>query len=173
MTGYRSPDGRRAVVNAGIGAQGIMGDKRMKNGLKAIFVMFLAALMSGCGEDTPEDRLRQVMAQMEEAVEARRPSDFIEHVSDDFSGESGQLDRDNLRRYLASQMMGPDSISVVMGPAEIKLHGEDRATVKVTALVTGGRFLPERGERLDIESGWRLEDGEWRCYAATWTPKGT
>lgn len=154
-----------------------MGDKRMKIGPKPRFAPLLIALLivflGGCGSDTPEDRLRETMAQMEEAVEGRRPSAFIEHVTDDFSGESGQLDRDNLRRYLASQMMGPDSISVVLGPADIKLHGADRATVRVTALVTGGRFIPERGERLEIESGWRLEDGDWRCYVATWTPKGT
>ena len=148
-----------------------MGDKRMKNRPNAWLAAGFFALLGGCGEDSPEDRLRESMAKMEEAVEGRRPSDFIEYVTDDFSGESGQLDRDNLRRYLASQMMGPDSISVILGPADIKLHGADRATVKVTALVTGGRFIPERGERLDIESGWRVEDGDWRCYAATWTPK--
>lgn len=148
-----------------------MGDKRMNCGPKAWLLIALAALLAGCGSDSPEDRLRQTMALMEEAVEGRRPSDFIEHVADDFSGEQGQLDRDNLRRYLASQMMGPDSISVVLGPADVTLHGGDRATVKVTALVTGGRFLPERGERLDIQSGWRLEEGNWRCYTATWTPK--
>lgn len=169
MTGYRWLRGVRGIRTGSIGAQGTMGDKRMKQGLPAL----LAILLAACGSDTPEDRLRDTIAQMEEAVEGRRPSAFIEHVTDDFSGESGQLDRDSLRRYLAAQMMGSDSIGVVLGPARVTLHGADRATVRVSAFVTGGRFIPERGETLQIESGWRLEDGDWRCYAATWMPKGT
>ena len=38
----------------------------------------------------------------------------------------------------------------------------------VTAIVLGGRGLPESGRTLTIESGWKLEDGEWRCYTAKW-----
>ena len=86
-------------------------------------------------------------------------------MSEDFDGDHGQFDRNSLRGFLASQMLGADAMEVVLGPPDISLHGE-RATVKLSALVTGGRYLGERNETLTIVSGWRLEDGEWRCYSA-------
>jgi hypothetical protein len=36
----------------------------------------------------------------------------------------------------------------------------------VDAWVTGGRYFGDRNERLHIVSGWRLDEGEWRCYRA-------
>ncbi len=127
----------------------------------------LALLLAGCAAEGPEARLRANIAAMEEAVEARRPGDFIAHVSDGFSGGTEGLDRQSLRGLLAGQMLGSERIEVILGSPEIVMHGE-RATVTVDATVIGGRFLPERGERLRIVSGWRLEDGEWRCYTAQW-----
>lgn len=125
-------------------------------------------LLAACAGQGPEARLRAVLAEMEEAVEGKRPGDFIDFVSADFTGGGERLDRAALRRVLAGQMLGADRIEVIMGRPEIALHGE-RATLTVEALVAGGRFLPDRGERLRIVSGWRLEDGEWRCYAAEWS----
>jgi len=68
---------------------------------------------------------------------------------------------------LASQMIGAETVEVVLSSPEITLHG-DRATLVVDATVLGGRYFPDRAERLRITSGWRLEDGEWRCYTADW-----
>ncbi len=125
----------------------------------------LLAVLSSCASDTPEARLRQTIDTMEEAVEARQPGDFIEHVSEDFTGDHGLFDRQGLRMFLAQQMLGAEHINVVTGPLDITLQGE-RATVKVTAIVTGGRWLPEQGETLALTTGWRLEDGEWVCFRA-------
>ena len=61
-------------------------------------------------------------------------------------------------------------IGVLLGPLDLTMHGADRATVKVDALVTGGAggLLPASGRRIAIDSGWRLDDGEWRCISARW-----
>jgi hypothetical protein len=127
----------------------------------------LAVFLTGCAADDPEARLRETIEAMEAAVEARAPGDFIEYVSDDFGGGEG-LDRRGLRGLLAGQLIGSQQVEVVLGPLDVTLHGGERATVVVDALVMGGRWLPERGERIEITSGWRLEDGQWRCYTATW-----
>lgn len=131
-------------------------------------LLLVAVGLSSCGGDDPETRLRATIDAMEAAIEAREPGDFVAHVAEDFSGGGGQFDRRTLRTYLAGQMMGGESISVTLAPLDVTLHEGGRATVRVSALVLGGRFLPERGEALEIVSGWRLEDGEWRCYTADW-----
>jgi hypothetical protein len=147
-----------------IGAYDPEGGKARAVGLAALLALLLAA----CADEGPEVRLRAAVAAMEAAVEGKQPGDFIEQVSADFTGGREGLDRHSLRGVLASQMLGSERIEVILGSPEIVLHGE-RATLTVDATVIGGRFLPERGERLRIVSGWRLEDGEWRCYTAEWT----
>ncbi len=126
----------------------------------------LATLMFvACSEAGPEARIRASIEAMEAAIEARRPADFVDYVSEDFTGDHGQFDRRSLRGFLAGQLLGANTMQVVLGPPDITLHGE-RATVKLSALVSGGRYLGDRNETLTIVSGWRLEDGEWLCYTA-------
>lgn len=125
-------------------------------------------LLSACARTAPEEAIRARIAAMEAAIEARDASAFLTGISEDFAGADGAYDRRGLRGLLAAQFLGSERVSVVLGPPEITLHGQDRATVRIGAVVGGGRFLPERVETLSIESGWRLEDGEWRCYTARW-----
>jgi hypothetical protein len=129
--------------------------------------MLFAVLLGACSKDDPAAVLKRELGQMQAAVEQHKPAEFLRFVSDDFSGQSGQVDRQSLRGLLLSQLMGNEKISVTLGSPDITLHGE-RATVKVSALVVGGRYVPERGQTLQIESGWELKGGEWKCYAATW-----
>lgn len=128
----------------------------------------LVLAAAGCAGDGPETRLRATIAAMERAAEARAPGEFVGHLSRDFSGE-GALDREGMRRLLAARMLVSERIEVVLGPLDVRLHAGGRATVQVDALVIGGRWLPERGERFTVTSGWRLEGDEWRCYAASWS----
>lgn len=136
---------------------------------RAALLALVAMLLSACARTPPEAAIRARIVAMEAAVEARDASAFLEGVAEDFSGGDGAYDRRGLRGLLAAQFLGSERVSVVLGPPQITLHGDDRATVRVSAVVGGGRFLPERVETLSIESGWRLEDGEWRCYAARWS----
>jgi hypothetical protein len=140
-----------------------MSDKTRFASIVAAFALVLAA----CSETGPEARLQQALVEMESAIESRDAGDFVDWVTEDFVSADGQIDRRSLRALLASQMLGSESIEVILGRPTIKLFGE-RATIEVEALAMGGRYLPERGERLMITSGWRLEDGEWRCYTASW-----
>lgn len=107
---------------------------------------------------------------MAAAVEARNPSDFMDHVAADFTGNDGQFDRGQLEHLLRVLVIGQSAPHVALGSVAIELAGE-RATVTLTATVSGdsGRWLRGGGGRVDIVSGWRLENGEWRCYNATWS----
>ena len=125
--------------------------------------------LAGCGGgDAPEDVLKRDIGAMEAAVEAHKPNDFLKHVTEDFAGNDGQVDKRALHGVLVSQLFGEQRVAVTLGPLDVTMHDPEHATVKVSALVVGGRWLPERGQTLEIESGWKREDGEWRCYVATW-----
>lgn len=138
----------------------------MPDKLKRACLLLLATMLAACADDSPEQRLRDTIAAMADAVESKDAGGFIAHVSDDFDGDHGSFDRQSLRGFLAAQMMRKQSLGVTLGPLDVKVQG-DRARVRVDALVTGGEgLLPDSGEHLDIESGWRLVDGEWVCYTA-------
>lgn len=126
--------------------------------------------LSACSRAPAEQRLRETIAQMEEAIESGRANEFIKGVSTEFSGNGGQYDRRQLHATLRAITLRHRDIKVLGGPLDITMHGEERATVKLSALVTGGSggLLPDSGRRVSIDSGWRQEDGEWRCISATW-----
>ena len=128
----------------------------------------LLVVLAACS--VPGRAALRTVAAMEAAVEAGSPAGFMRHVSEDFSGNHGDYDRQRLQATLRAIMLRYRNISVLLGPLAVTLHGEDRATVGVDVLVSGGSggLLPESGRRLRIESGWRLEDGHWRCISATW-----
>lgn len=109
------------------------------------------------------------MTQMQAALEAGRPADFMEHVSEDFTGAQGSVDRAALHNLLRGQVLGNAKIGISLGPVDVELR-DDRATVRVIATFTGGngRWLPERGSIYRITSGWRREDGGWMCVNAQW-----
>jgi hypothetical protein len=132
-----------------------------------------ATLAAGCAREPAEQRLRTTIAAIEAAVEARSAGDVIGHVAEDFIGGDGALagmDRRQLHALLRGVLLRHRDIGVLLGPLALSMHGEDRATVQVDALVTAGSggLLPASGRRLRIDSGWRLEDGEWRCISARW-----
>ena len=138
-----------------------MPDKRMP----WLLALGFAALLAACAGETPEARIRAAIGALEEAVEARRPGDFVALLSADFSGDRGRFDRAGMRAFLAGQLLGAERIEVVLGPVEVTLHGQ-RATATLSALVSGGRYLCDRNDTLRLRTGWRLEDGDWLCYFA-------
>src|SRR5690606_22943513 len=122
----------------------------------------------------PEQRLRQAVVAMQEAVESGDAGDFMASVSPDFVGNNG-LDRDGLERMLKAQLLLNSKVGLQTGPLTVQM-GEalDTATVRFTVLMVGGsgRFLPERGQMQEVVSGWSDEQGQWRVYSAQWEPVG-
>ncbi|KAF1697813.1 hypothetical protein CSC64_00405 [Pseudoxanthomonas koreensis] len=105
---------------------------------------------------------------MQAALEQRQARGFMEGVAEDFAGNGG-MDRAALQQMVRAQVLANADIGVVLGPAEIELQG-DRATVRFTAMATGGggRLVPDRAGGWKVTSGWRDEDGQWLLHYAEW-----
>ena len=130
----------------------------------------LAALALGaCSPPSDEVRIRSAISDMQAAMEAGKPGDFMQHVAGDFTGDGGAVDKQSLHNLLRAQALGNARIGVTVVSMDIELLG-DRATARVDVTLTGGygRWMPERGSIQQIESGWRREDGHWLCYNAQW-----
>lgn len=130
----------------------------------------LAALALGaCSRPSDEVRIRTAISDMQAAIEAGKPGDFMQHVAEDFTGDGGAVDKQALHNLLRAQALGNARIGVTVVSMDIELLG-DRATARVDVTLTGGngRWMPERGSIQQIESGWRHEGGKWLCYNAQW-----
>ena len=127
-------------------------------------------LLAACTHEPPEAALRATIASMQEAAEAHDTDALFEPIAEDFSGSEG-MDRTAFRRYVTLMSMRHKSVSVSLGPMDVKLFG-DRATVKFTAAVTGGPgLLPDQGQVYEVDTGWRLEGSDWKLISAKWKEK--
>ncbi len=134
-----------------------------------------ALLLGACTRTPDEQRIRDAMAAMQQAMETRQPRDLLAHVGADFIGNNGggtegSVDRTQLGNILRVEVLRNDKIGVTLGPIEVQIQG-DRATAHVVATLTGGAGgpLPERVSVYSIVSGWKRDGRNWICYNASWT----
>ena len=133
-------------------------------------VLLMLALLAGCSRSPPEQRLRERIAEMQQALEARKSADFVAGIAEDFGSDNG-MDREGIRNLLRVQMLRNASIGATLGPLDISLHGE-RATVKFSAVLTGGSggLLPDSARPWSVTSAWRDGADGWQLIHASWEP---
>lgn len=127
--------------------------------------------IAGCAKTPPEQALRETLAALQQGIEARDADTIEAHLAPDFVGPDG-LDRDGARRLAALMLMRHDAVGLVLGPLDVQVSGQ-HATVRFTAAATGGsgRLLPDSAQVYQVETGWRLEEDDWRMTSATWKPE--
>lgn len=141
--------------------------------------MCLAAilLLAGCSSPPPEQALRESVAQLEAAIEARDPGALVDVLAGDFIGPGG-MDRSGARRLAQLTFLRNKDVTVALGPLDIDIvdaAGKDgaatmHATVVFTAALAGGsgRWLPDAGSVYRVETGWRHDGGDWVLASARW-----
>lgn len=124
--------------------------------------------LGACSRSDPERELRDTIARMAAAVEARRPADLLDHVAEDFSRESGVFGRNDVKRVLAGVLLRNEKISVTAVVTETRIEGP-HASARVRVFATGGRgLLPERGQTWDFATHWRRDGRKWVVFNAQW-----
>jgi len=130
------------------------------------------AALAGCSHPPDETRIRNAIAAMQSAAEARKASGVLDHVGNDFTGQKGEVDRDGLARILKLEFLRNDGFAVSIGSIAIEVNGERAtATFDMTVGDASRRWLPSGRETFAVVSGWRREGSDWVCYNATWDEK--
>lgn len=126
-------------------------------------------LLPACSRTSPEHALRETMQSIELAMEQGDASQVEDYLADDFVGPGG-MDRDAARRLAALAFLRHRDVGVTLGLLDVSVLPE-HATVRFTAALTGGsgRALPDAARIYQVETGWRLEDGDWQLTSARWT----
>lgn len=137
----------------------------------ASMAVITALLVAGCGKDDPEQAVRLQVEAMQAAIDARDAGDVEDLLARDFVGNDG-MDRRAIRQLAAGVFLRHREVAAKVGPVSVELRGESDAIARFSVLATGGSggFLPESGQVYQVETGWRLVDGEWKLLSANWTP---
>lgn len=133
-----------------------------------LVVVLLAVALSACHRTPDEEQVREAIAAVAQAAEAGSASGVGEPLSEDFDGNAGALDRRGLTGMVRLLALRGEHIGVTMGPVSIEPRGERMVATFTVTLTSGGKLLPDQLGLYQVESAWRKEDGEWRCYMASW-----
>ena len=124
--------------------------------------------LAGCRHTPDEEQVRQAIASVAHAAEAGDTSDVVKPLSDDFDGNAGDLDKRSLANMMRLVGLRGDHIGVTTGPISIEHRGDRMVASLTVTLTSGGHVLPDQLGVYQIESAWRNDGGQWRCYSAHW-----
>lgn len=143
-----------------------------RQGVCALMVVVAAlALQAGCARAPPERKLREALTSLQASVEARDVSAIEATLASDFVGQDG-MDRDGAVRLARLMFLRHRDIGATVGPPRISIRGP-HATVEFTVALTGGAgtMLPDAAAVQEVQTAWRIQDGDWRLISAQWTPR--
>jgi ketosteroid isomerase-like protein len=141
--------------------------------LGASCVVLVVLALAACHRAPAEQQIRQAIDAAATAARANDTHGVLAVVSDDFSGNDGELDRHGLRQLLAVRVLRQDKTGVLIGPVGFEYKG-DRVIAKFNLVLAGGEpgdLLPARSAIYVMTTAWRLEGSHWRCYNAHWESK--
>jgi len=131
-------------------------------------LLALVMLVAGCARSDPETALRGAIDDLHQAIEARDPAAVQQFLTDDFIGNDG-LDREGARRLMVAVLLRHRELGSTLGPLRVEMK-QGHAEVRFQAMLRGGSgaWLPESARFYDVDSSWRLEDGDWKLYRVRW-----
>ena len=136
--------------------------------------MLMVVLLVGCHRAPAEQQIHDAIETAAAAARLNDTSGVLDVVSDDFTGNEGDLDRLGLRRLLAVRAFRQDKTGILIGPITFE-HKGDRVLAHFNLVLTGGKqgdLLPDQSAVYAMTTAWRREGGEWKCYNAAWTSAG-
>lgn len=142
-------------------------------GIGRLACMGLLLVVSACSRSDPEQAVRAQVDSLQQAIDARDAGAVEDLLAEDFIGNEG-MDRRGAKQLAAGVFLRHREIDARLGPVTVELRGEGEAIARFSVLATGGSggLLPEQGQVYQVQTGWRLQDGDWKLLNASWTPPG-
>jgi hypothetical protein len=138
-----------------------------------LLAMFAFSLLTACAEDdSPEQRVREVIAEVETSAEARDTGDVLRWLSPEYRDAHGN-DIKDVERLLRGYFIANQSINLLTRVEELTFPNPGEARAKVLVGMVG--------READAANAWDLaadlnefevalieDQGEWRVTWARW-----
>lgn len=141
------------------------------------WLLLALALLAGCGgsTETPEARIRRVLAEIEAAAEARQAGAIKLHLSELYHDAQGN-DQKAVMAIATMHFMRHTSVHLLtrVSALELTAPGEARAQVLVamagTPIADASQLIPLRADLYRFDVRLRDEASHWRVVSAAWQP---
>ncbi|MBS0383390.1 MAG: hypothetical protein JSR56_13265 [Proteobacteria bacterium] len=143
----------------------------VQRGFGIACLMLAVSALVACHRTPAEQQIRDAITSAASAARTNDVSGVLAVVSDDFTGNDGDLDQRGLHQLLAVRALRQDKTGVLIGPITFERKG-DRIVAKFNLVLTGGKpgdLLPDRSSIYAMTTAWRRDGGKWVCYNATWS----
>ena len=134
------------------------------------------ALVLACSEaETPEQRVRAVLAALEESAQQRDAGAMKEHISDVYSDENGN-DKRTVTQLVAFHLLQNQSVHLLTRVQSLEIPAPTEAQASVLVAMAGApidgpdALLALRADLYRFDLSFREEDGDWRIRSAEWRP---
>jgi hypothetical protein len=132
------------------------------------FIALLVLAVMGCHRAPDEVLIRQAIDKVTQAAEQVDASAVMEPLTDDFDGNSGAMTRQDIGNLLRAAKFRGETLRAVLGPVDAEPRGERYVASFTVTLTSGGKLFPSQLGVYKVETAWRREGHDWRCYSATW-----
>lgn len=138
------------------------------------YLLLAGFMLASCSPELSlEQQIVATLRNMEAHIEAGERREFMNYVADDFRGQGGELNHDQLNALLLYQLRRYQKVHAQLLPITVTPAGLDEAEARFQVLLTGGAgVLPESGRLYQVTSMWRYQDGEWVLQSAQWQAAG-
>lgn len=125
-------------------------------------------LAVGCHRTSAEQQVRDAVGRAAQAARDRDAGALGDLLSPDLATSGLGMDRARLLGMLRLARLRDEPVRVLMGPVVVEPRGNRMMARFTVTLGGGGGLVPQRLGVYRVESAWRVEDGDWRCYSASW-----
>ena len=129
----------------------------------------LALGVAGCHRAPDEVLIRQAIDTAAQVTEQMDASALAGQLTDDFDGNSGSMNRQDIGNVLRVARLRGETLHAVLGPVDVQPRGDRYVADFTVTLTSGGKLFPAQLGVYKVESAWRREGHDWRCYESTWT----
>jgi hypothetical protein len=133
-------------------------------GLATVLMLALA----GCHRAPDDVLIRRAIDATVQATEQVDASGVIGQLTDDFDGNQNEMGRQDIGNLLRAAKFRGETLHAVIGPVDVEPRGERYVADFTVTLTSGGKLFPSQLGVYKVETAWRREGHDWRCYEATW-----
>lgn len=136
----------------------------------ALPFLLCLAFLAGCSRSDPQAALEAAVQQLQDNLEAKRPSAVIKQLHAQF-GAQQQYDRDWATRTMTLLFMRYKQVKVIAlsKNSHIDPTYRNKGYTQAQVALTGAQgLIPESAGHYSVKLEWWLEDGEWQLARLDW-----
>lgn len=122
--------------------------------------------LAGCNKDSDESKIRRMITEMAQAVEAKNGREFISYLHDKFQDQGGR-NKGQIRGMLAVIFLQNKKINISFDIDKILVQDES-AQANIIVKGSEGQLFRLRTSQLVIQSLWKKHEDDWLLYRVNW-----